>query len=306
MAAESGGRPALRMRAPAKLNLFLHVLARRADGYHTLDSLVAFTEAGDDLAAGPAASLSLELAGPFAAALGGADDDNLVLRAARALATASGVGAPGAALRLTKNLPVASGIGGGSSDAAAAMRLLHALWGLEIDDASLARAGLALGADLPVCLHGRACLMGGIGEALRPVNPLPPCGVLLVNPGVPVPTGEVFRRCTPAGGGAVDFGGAFADAAALAAALMACRNDLEGPALAVAPVIADVLAALNRASGCRLARLSGSGATCFGLFDDAAAAEAAAAAIGGAYPDWWLCPTRLRDAPARPSSPGGG
>jgi 4-diphosphocytidyl-2-C-methyl-D-erythritol kinase len=291
---------ALVIRAPAKINLFLHVIERRADGYHTLDSLVAFTEAGDDLRAAPAADLSLSLDGAFGAALAGENtQDNLVMRAARALAAEAGIEGT-AALHLTKTLPVASGIGGGSADAAAALRLLRSLWDIDIDDAALARLGLGLGADVPVCLAGAPRRMGGIGEEVTPVTGLPACGVLLVNPRVPVSTPAVFRRCRPAGPGATAFSVAGDDAAALAAALADSRNDLQGPALEVAPVIAEVLAALDSAPGCHLARLSGSGATCFGLFDDEAAATGAADTIRAAHGDWWVCPTRFRAAPAKP------
>ena len=178
--------------APAKVNLFLHVIGRRADGYHLLDSLVVFAEAADVLRAEPAQALTLHLDGPFAAGLA-AEPDNLVLRAARALAAETGV-APRARLSLHKNLPVASGIGGGSADAAAALRLLCRLWQVAPDPAALARFAIGLGADVPVCLAGRASRMGGIGERIEPAPTLPACGIVLVNPGVAVATAEVFRN----------------------------------------------------------------------------------------------------------------
>ena len=302
MSRAQAGAASLGIRAPAKLNLFLHVLGRRDDGYHILDSLIAFTEAGDDLVVRAAGALSLSCDGPFAAALGDAGDDNLVLRAARALAGAAGVAATaGAAVTLTKNLPVASGIGGGSSDAAAALVALRALWRAEIDEDRLAALAHALGADVPVCLAGVPSRVGGIGERICPAPALPRCGVLLVNPGVPVPTAEVFRRCRPAGGEASDRLPVFGDAAGLAAALADRRNDLEAPALAVAPAIGAVLAALRAQPGCLLARLSGSGATCFGLFEEDAAAATGAQRIGHANPRWWVRATRFRDARAEPA-----
>jgi 4-diphosphocytidyl-2-C-methyl-D-erythritol kinase len=285
--------------APAKVNLALHVLGRRDDGYHLLDSLVVFADVGDVLHAVPAVSLDLHLAGPFAASL--ADGaDNLVLRAARALAAARGVGA-GAHLTLEKHLPVASGIGGGSADAAAALRLLGRLWDVAAADAALA---LTLGADVPVCLAGRAARMGGIGEVLSPAPPLPACGLVLVNPGVAVATPAVFRARGGAFTAPLDLPAAgWADAAALAADLARMRNDLEAPAVALAPPVGDVLAALRETPEVMLARMSGSGATCFGLCAGAAAAGTAAGRL--ARPGWWVwggglaAPPRFgRDGPA--------
>jgi 4-diphosphocytidyl-2-C-methyl-D-erythritol kinase len=268
--------------APAKVNLALHVLGRRDDGYHLLDSLVVFADVGDMLHAASAASLTLHLAGPFAAAL--ADGaDNLVLRAARALAAARGVGA-GAHLTLEKHLPVASGIGGGSADAAAALRLLARLWGVAAADAALA---LTLGADVPVCLAGRSARMGGIGEVLSAAPSLPACGLVLVNPGVAVATPAVFRARGGAFSGPLDLPAAgWADAAALAADMARLRNDLEAPAVALAPPVGDVLAALRGVPEVMLARMSGSVATCFGLCASAAAARTAAARL--ARPGWWV------------------
>jgi 4-diphosphocytidyl-2-C-methyl-D-erythritol kinase len=267
--------------APAKVNLALHVLGRREDGYHLLDSLVVFAGVGDRLLAEPARSLSLTVAGPFAGALA-AERDNLVLRAARALADAAGVAA-GARLVLEKHLPVASGIGGGSADAAAALRLLARLWGCSPASRELA---LALGADVPVCLAGRPARMGGVGEALARVPALPRCGLVLVNPGVPVATPAVFRARSGAFSPPLDLPPGWADAAALAADLARWGNDLELPALTLQPAIGDVLAALRAVPGCLLARMSGSGATCFGLF--AAPEHAVQAAAGLHSPGWWV------------------
>jgi 4-diphosphocytidyl-2-C-methyl-D-erythritol kinase len=272
--------------APAKVNLALHVTGRRNDGYHRLDSLVVFAEVGDVLRARAGGDLSLTVTGRFAAALA-TEPDNLVLRAARALAAAAGIAAT-AALTLEKNLPVASGIGGGSADAAAALRLLARLWRIAPPDPVLA---LRLGADVPVCLAGRPARMGGIGEALSAIPALPPCGLALVNPGVGVATREVFAARAGAFSPPLPAPEAWPDAAALAGWLARERNDLEAPALRVQPAIGGVLAAVRARPGCLLARMSGSGATCFGLFADPAAAAAAADAL--ARPGWWTWGGRI-------------
>jgi 4-diphosphocytidyl-2-C-methyl-D-erythritol kinase len=269
--------------APAKVNLALHVLGRRADGYHLLDSLVVFARVGDRLHAAEADDLALTVSGPFCDVL--ADEaDNLVLRAARLLAEAAGI-VPRARLLLDKHLPVASGIGGGSADAAAALRLLSRLWRLDLPDADLAAIALRLGADVPVCLAGRPARMAGIGEQLTPAPDLPDCGLVLLNPGVAVPTGAVFRARAAAFSASLDLPRAWPDAAAMAAGLTAMANDLEPPALALQPAIATALAALRAVPGCLLARMSGSGATCWALFADVPSAEAAAASVG--RPGWW-------------------
>jgi 4-diphosphocytidyl-2-C-methyl-D-erythritol kinase len=273
--------------APAKVNLTLRVVGRRADGYHLLDSLVVFAAIGDRLTVAPSPTLSLAVTGPFGDGLA-EEPDNLVLRAARRLADAAGIAARGA-ITLTKNLPIASGIGGGSSDAAAVLRLLARFWGVPLPEAALHRLALGLGADVPVCLARRPARMGGIGEVLAPVPPLPPLGLVLVNPGVACPTAAIFRARAAAGTGfspadAMPDAG-FGTTESLAAALAASGNDLEAPAVAVAPVIATALAALRDQPGCLLARMSGSGATCFGLFPDAGAAARAAQALQGR--GWW-------------------
>jgi 4-diphosphocytidyl-2-C-methyl-D-erythritol kinase len=272
-------------RASAKINLYLHVVGRRPDGYHLLDSLAVFAGAGDVLTVESAETLSLTVTGPFTAGLDG-EADNLVLRAARALAAQAGVPATGR-LVLKKNLPVASGIGGGSADAAAALRLLSRFWGVDVGQGTLAAIAATLGADVPVCLAGRAAVMSGIGEILAPAPPLPPAGMVLVNPGVAVSTPAVFRAreggfsapaALPADG--------WNHAESLAAGLRATVNDLEAPALRLAPAITESLAALRAAPGCLLARMSGSGATCFGLFADAAVARLAAGGLQ--HPGWWV------------------
>jgi 4-diphosphocytidyl-2-C-methyl-D-erythritol kinase len=269
--------------APAKVNLYLHVTGRRPDGYHLLDSLVVFPAVGDRLVVAPARELTLALDGPFGAALA-AEPDNLVLRAARALATAAGVRA-GARMTLVKALPVASGIGGGSADAAAALRVLARLWDVALPAEAAVRLALGLGADVPVCLAARPARMGGVGEVIGAAPFLPPLGMVLVNPGVAVATPEVFRARRGAFSPPASLPAGWADAAGVAADLAALRNDLEAAAIGLRPVIGAVLAALGEAPGCLLARMSGSGATCFGLFAEAGAARAAAAGL--ARPGWW-------------------
>jgi 4-diphosphocytidyl-2-C-methyl-D-erythritol kinase len=268
--------------APAKVNLYLRVVGRRADGYHLLDSLAVFAAAGDDVVAAPAEAVALRVSGPEAAAL--ADDgDNLVLRAARALGAARGV-ARGAAIRLEKRLPVASGIGGGSADAAAALRALNTLWGTGCDAAALRDIGAALGADVPVCVDCRAMRMQGIGEVLSPAPALPRFGLLLANPRVALPTPAVFKARAGGFSAPAELPERLVDAAALAAWLRPLGNDLEAPAIALCPPVAEVIAAIAAQPGCLLAQMSGSGATCFGIF----AAEDAAARAAAALPaSWW-------------------
>ncbi len=269
--------------APAKVNLHLHVVGRRDDGYHLLDSLVVFAAVGDRLTVAGDAPLSLSVTGPFAAGLAG-EADNLALRAARALAARAGVPATGA-LVLEKNLPVASGIGGGSADAAAALRLLSRVWGLETE--GLAELGAGLGADVPVCVGCAPMVMAGIGEVLTRAPAMPEVGIVLVNPGVAVSTQAVFRSRSAGFSSPAGFEGCgWRDVDGLVAALRRARNDLEAPARALAPVIGDVLDALGSADGCLLARMSGSGATCFGLFRTPAVAERVARTI--VSDGWWV------------------
>lgn len=276
----------LAVQAPAKINLFLHVVGRRADGYHELDSLIAFADCHDVVRVESSDNLTLALEGPFAGDLE-ADADNLVLRAARAVMEAVGE-TRGAAITLSKNLPVASGIGGGSADAAAAIRAVLSLWRLDLGADALANIGLSLGADVPICLFGRPARVRGIGEQITATGPLPPLGLVLVNPGVAVSTAKVFtsRR------------GAFSDPASfpekipgrheLIAALAETRNDLAPPAMDLSPRIADVLEALRAQGDCLLSRLSGSGATCFGLFPDREKAGEAARVIRDTQAGWWV------------------
>lgn len=271
--------------APAKVNLFLHVVGRRDDGYHLLDSLAVFPEIGDEVKVRAADGLSLTLEGPMAGGLA-AEPDNIVLKAARALAAETGVAAK-AALTLVKRLPAASGIGGGSADGAAALRALRSLWGLEIGEERLAAIGLAIGADLPVCLRRRPTRMAGIGESLEEAPPLPNVWMLLANPGVALPTSAVFEARTAGFSRPRPLTEAPADPPALAEALRRRGNDLTAPALSLAPVIGEVLEAVAAQPGCLLSRMSGSGATCFGLFAGEEPARTAERNLIRARPNWW-------------------
>lgn len=283
--------PPVIVAAPAKINLYLHVVGRRSDGYHLLDSLVAFAGIGDTIAAAPAETLSLSIDGPFAEGLG-SGEDNLVLRAARALAAAAGRKAA-AQIRLTKRLPLASGIGGGSADAAATLIALARLWRLDLDAAALAAIGLALGADVPVCVHGRSAFFAGIGEHLTPAPALPRAWLVLANPGIALATPNVFKARTGGFSEPGRFAGAPADVAELAAVLKARSNDLTAAAVSLAPVIGTVLAELCALPGALLARMSGSGATCFALFADEHKAQAAASAVRARRPAWWVAAAPL-------------
>jgi 4-diphosphocytidyl-2-C-methyl-D-erythritol kinase len=277
--------------APAKLNLYLHVTGRRADGYHLLDSLIAFAGVHDTVKAEKATALTLSIEGPFAAALS-AEADNLVLRAARALADIAGV-RPWATLRLVKRLPVASGIGGGSADAAATLLATSALWQITHKPGALARLALTLGADVPVCLAGKAAQVGGIGEKIDPAPALPRAPLVLVNPLVPLPTPAVFKARSGAFSQPAPLEGPPRDARDLAEALKARRNDLAEAAIGLVPEIKTILEALAAQPGCLSARMSGSGATCFALFAREEEAQAAATALRAAKPRWWVEATEL-------------
>jgi 4-diphosphocytidyl-2-C-methyl-D-erythritol kinase len=277
---------AIRRVAPAKVNLYLHVTGRRPDGYHLLDSLIVFADVGDVLEVRPAAELTLDVSGPFGAKVPmGAD--NLVLRAARALAAEAGV-APGAEIRLEKNLPAAAGLGGGSADAAAILHALVELWRVEIGADALAGLALGLGADVPVCLEAKPAFVGGIGEELARPPALPVIHAVLVTPAAALETALVFAAFAGEFSAPARFDGEAASTTALIALLAERRNDLQAPALALVPAIAEALALLERQPGCLLARMSGSGATCFGLFAKAEAAARAEAALIAERPDWWV------------------
>ena len=288
---------ALAARAPAKINLTLHVQGRRADGYHELQSLVAFAGVCDHLTLTPGGGLSLRVDGPTAQAAG-AGHDNLVLRAARNLAERV-EGLKVGAFALAKYLPVAAGVGGGSSDAAAALRLLARLNGIALDDARLMQAARATGADVPVCVDPAARMMTGAGETLGPKLGLPPMPAVLVNPRTPVETRAVFSELGLQPGQSYGFGkhpvieqGMSADT--LTSALKKGRNDLEDPAGVIAREVVAVLAVLGAARGAKLARMSGSGATCFALFGDRHQAARAARVIRRDHPNWWAKATLLR------------
>lgn len=265
--------------APAKVNLYLHVTGKRADGYHLLDSLAVFPDVGDRVEVEAAETLSLSLGGRFGAALQ-SEPDNLLLRAARALAPGRG-----ARLHLQKDLPVASGIGGGSADAAAALRALCRLWGVQ--KADLPALALALGADVPVCLRSEPARMQGIGEVLAPAPRLPEFGMVLVNPGVAVPTPSVFKARSGGFSPPPRLPAMWPNARLMAEDLKRCGNDLQAAAIFIQPVIGTVLAALAALPGVLLARMSGSGATCFALFETADAARDAAATLQGEQSSWW-------------------
>ena len=285
--------------APAKVNLTLRVLGRRADGYHDIESLVAFADVGDRLALTPGDALMLTVVGP-GAALTGAEADNLVTKAARALAARVPALRAGA-FRLEKNLPVAAGLGGGSADAAAALRLLAQANKLAADDPCLHDAARATGADVPVCLDPRPRVMRGIGEILSAPLPLPRLHALLVNPGVAVPTKLVFSGWRPSANPAraldttADFAASpkIQNEEQLLDWLASEANDLEAPAIALEPAIAEVLASLRAAAGCRLARMSGSGATCFALFSSLKETASAGKKLRAQFPDWWISETVL-------------
>jgi 4-diphosphocytidyl-2-C-methyl-D-erythritol kinase len=284
-------------RAPAKINLTLHIEGRRDDGYHELQSLVAFAGAADSLTLEAGEHFSLVVEGPTASAAG-EGGDNLVARAERALAEQK-PGLRSGAFHLTKRLPVAAGVGGGSSDAAAALRLLAQASGLAPDDPALYAAARKTGADVPVCLDPRAKMMSGIGEILGPPLRLPPLFAVLVNPRQPVETRAVFAKLGLKPGEKTSLGPhpAIADGMDFEPFLRALkkgRNDMEDAASVLAPVIGHVLAVLSGARGCRLARMSGSGATCFALFETCRQAGVAARAISLGHPEWWVKATVLR------------
>jgi 4-diphosphocytidyl-2-C-methyl-D-erythritol kinase len=281
----------VKIQAPAKVNLFLHIGSRRDDGYHNLESLAVFARVSDELSFASADELSLEIDGPFASDLH-AEKNNLVLRAARALGEYAAMKSKrektGAHIRLTKNLPVASGIGGGSADAAATLRGLTLLWDLHIDKEMLGSIALLLGADVPVCLLSKPSWMEGVGERVTPIFGIPELPMVLVNPRIAVSTAHIFGALKErTGTGQVPKPKNIRDAKTLANYLRATANDLEAPAMEEAPIINDVITALS-SSGALLSRMSGSGATCFGLFENQDDANKAAVTISNAHPNWWI------------------
>ena len=273
--------------APAKINLALHVTGQRSDGYHLIETIVVFADVGDRLTVRDAQSDAFTICGPFAPALSG-DSSNLVLDARDALRADARSSRP-VSIQLEKNLPVASGIGGGSADAAACLRGLRRLWSLRHSDAELADIGVALGADVPMCLASKPLFAAGIGDEIEPVSALPTMPMVLVNPNLAVSTPEVFKRLMRKTNPGVTLpaGGSFDD---WVAALTSMRNDLEPPAETVLPAVAECRSALSD-NGALIARMSGSGATCFGIYDDGQKAADAADAIRSTHPTWYVCAT---------------
>lgn len=280
--------------APAKVNLFLHVGPLDADGYHPLASLVAFADVGDRINVAPADVLSLTVTGPFAAGLDG-EGDNLVLRAVRALAAAAGTPGPGLAFTLDKRLPIAAGLGGGSSDAGAALKLARDALGLSLDDQALAVVAATVGADGPMCLHARAAWAEERGDVLSFEPALPPLPAILVNPGVPSPTGAVYRGYDAGPQATADRPAPPSDwrLPTVLDWLGHQRNDLQAPAVALQPAIAEALDAVAALPGARLTRMSGSGATVFALFDTVEGADRAAATLSEHRQGWWVQSTVL-------------
>ena len=302
MSAKSGKSPSaattaagvrLKVCAPAKLNLFLHVGDKRPDGYHALQSLVAFADVGDVLEIAPSSELSLTIAGPFAAQIPrGAT--NLVLKAARTLAERYAHAPLGASIALEKNLPVAAGLGGGSADAAAVLRALNRLWSLHRSEDELVDLAQDLGSDVPACVLSRPCWMEGRGEHVSATSPLPPLHLVLINPGVLLRTAGVFASLNArTGTSAMEPPGRIETLWDLVAYLEDSGNDLESPATHLQPDIDHVLEALHHEPGCVFALMSGSGATCFGLFNDREYAEGAAGRIAQDHPHWWVKATRI-------------
>lgn len=273
--------------APAKVNLYLHVTGKRADGYHLLDSLVVFArDAGDEISFSPASDVTLETIGPNAE-LAGDPAQNLVLRAALGLRELTGC-RKGVAIRLSKTLPVAAGLGGGSSDAATTLNALCAFWDVAPDAAALDQLAVRLGADVPVCLRGRSCRMTGIGELIEEMPPLPPAWLVLVNPGVPLATRDVFRALAGRYSSEMPLERQPASAHDLALMLRRRHNDLEPPARFLQPAVDQALTAIADTRHSLLARMSGSGATCFGLYASEQDARSAVATLKLAHRDWWV------------------
>jgi 4-diphosphocytidyl-2-C-methyl-D-erythritol kinase len=268
--------------AHAKVNLWLKVVGRRSDGYHLLDSLIAFVDLADTLEVRPADRLSFEVTGPRAADLS-LEANNLVLKAAHLLADRAGV-APHASIRLGKHIPVAAGLGGGSADAATTLRALSDLWRVALPEKELFDLAASLGADVPMCLAGRTALVSGIGERLQPAPALPPASILLVNPGVALVTREVFEARRGSFSTPTPVMRPWRDLPEFVAALAERGNDLSQAAISLRPAIAEVLAFLRHSDGARYAAMSGSGASCFALYDSPDAAQRAAASTP---PAWW-------------------
>jgi len=282
---------AITVLAPAKVNLFLHIIGRRDDGYHLLESVFAFADFGDFITVEAAPALSFSVTGPFAhiCRRAGCDgDSNIVVRAANLLRQLGGVNR-GAKITLEKNLPVSAGLGGGSSDAAAALKALQVLWRVEPDEESLVNLALELGADVPACLVGEPSFVAGIGELITPLEIFQNINCVLVNPLKPLSTPLVFQTFAKTDR-------AFTPPLALTpevtgdlwTLLRGSHNDLQGPAVGLAGEVGEILGALQETEGASIVRMSGSGASCFGLYENNEAAEAAARKIAGGHPGWWV------------------
>jgi 4-diphosphocytidyl-2-C-methyl-D-erythritol kinase len=287
----------LRTFAPAKLNLYLHITGRRDNGYHELDSLVAFCDVGDELAVEEAEKFSLSIDGPFALSLTNEPvESNLIYRAAHKLAEAVGK-EPNLKVGLVKNLPIASGIGGGSSDAAAVLRLLAQLWDIPPNDPLLFSVAKSLGQDIPCCIESKTCCFQGIGDIVTQGPELPPTAALLVNPHRALPTPSVYKARQGGFAQPAPFASNPKDAKELAAWLGQRHNGLTEAACSLVPEIKNVLLAIESTADCLLSRMSGSGATCFGLYADMEAARQARRKLFALHPNWWMVPTSLPFAP---------
>ena len=283
----------IRCQAPAKINLYLHVLGRRPDGYHDIDTLIVFASVSDQVSIARSHQLTLQLAGPFAHDLKTINrTNNLVVAAVHSLAEACGE-SPSVAISLQKNLPVAAGLGGGSSDAAATLRALAQLWSLDRSDVRLQAVAESLGADVPACLVQCPVTVSGRGEITSQAPELPSAWLVLVNPGIPLATADVFRQFSVVGSHPAPLGEPPGGLDKMVAALTARSNDLETPAMRLVPQISKVIAVLSTSDGCLMARMSGSGATCFGVYADEAAAIAAAEIIGREHGSWWVSSARM-------------
>lgn len=277
--------------APAKINLYLHVIGQREDGYHLIDSLIVFTKLCDTLIVEQSNTLSLKIDGPFSSSLlGKLKGDNLIMRAAHALADATGLRA-GASLSLIKRLPIAAGLGGGSADAAATLNSLIKLWNVDLRRIDLTEIALSLGTDVPACIAARPTFVGGVGEQLDGGPNLPRAGLLLVNPREPLSTEDVFAAFSRPYSNKARFTAEPGDTTELSNLLVQRRNDLTDDVLRLCPVVGEILETLNATPGCHLARMTGSGATCFGLFENHNAAAKAAETLEGHK--WWVMPTDI-------------
>jgi 4-diphosphocytidyl-2-C-methyl-D-erythritol kinase len=285
------GMIVLREMAAAKINLYLHVTGKRADGFHELDSWVVFADIGDTLEVAKADTLSLVVEGPYVA--GVPERDNSVLAAARVLIAAYGV-TEGASITLHKRLPIAAGIGGGTADAAATLRLLVRLWNIKVTDAELQAIGATLGSDVPACLRASSLYMNGVGEQITLAPEIAGWEAVLVYPGTSLSTQEVFARFSQRFSSAMRHPKAFATVEAGTQFLQQAKNDLQPIATELRPVIGDVLAALEVQQGCLLSRMSGSGTTCYGIYNTKENAQNAALVLANAYPEWWVQETKLR------------